>query len=166
MKNAFLYGELDREIYMEQPQGFISHEFPYHVCYLKKALYGLKQAPRACRNGQIAQYISFCGFNSSNYDPSLFVKFTSSMYIVLLLYVDDMIIIGDNNAETAQLRDELSIHFEMKNLGEVHSFLGLEIVKTNGLFISQISYVSSLLIRFGMRDSTPVATPMEPQLKV
>ena len=95
--------------------------------------------------GQIVQYLSFCGFNSSSSNPSLFVKFTSSMYIVLLLYVDDMIITGDNNAEISQLRDELSIHFEMKKLGEVHPFLGLEIVKTNGLFISQRSYSSSLV---------------------
>ena len=109
------------------------------MCQLKKVLYDLKQAPRAWY-GQIAQYLSFCGFNSSSSDPSLFVKFTSSMYIVLLLYVDDMIITNDNNTEIAQLRDELSIRFEMKNPGEVHSFLGLEIVKTNGFFISQRSY--------------------------
>ena len=96
--------------------------FPYHVCHLKKALYGLKQAPRAWY-GQIAQYLSFCGFNSSSYDHSLFVKFTSSIYTIHLLYVDDMIITGDNNAEIDQLHDELSIRFEMKNLGEVHSFL-------------------------------------------
>ena len=94
------------------------------------------------------------------------MKSTSSIYTVLLLYVDDMTITGDNNAEIAQLRDELSICFEMKNLREVHSFLSLEIVKTNGLFISQRSFASSLLTQFGMRDSTPVATPMEPQLKL
>ena len=86
------------------PQGFISLEFPYHVCQLKKALYGLKQAPRAWY-GQIAQYLSFCGFNSSSSYPRLFVKLTSSMYNVLLLYVDDMIIINNNNAEIAQLCD-------------------------------------------------------------
>ena len=94
------------------------------------------------------------------------MKFTSSICTVLLLYVDDMVTTGDNNAEIAQLRDELSIRFEMKNMGEVHSFLGLEIVKTNEFFISQRPYASSLLTRFGMRDSTPIATPIEPQLKL
>lgn len=102
VKNAFLYGELDRAIFMEQPQGFISHEFPNHVCRLKKALYGLKQAPRAWY-GQIAQYLSFCSFRSSSSDPSLFVKVTSSMSTILLLYVDDMIITGDNDARISCL---------------------------------------------------------------
>ncbi|KAL5704578.1 hypothetical protein ACHQM5_022986 [Ranunculus cassubicifolius] len=94
VKNAFLYGELDRAIFMEQPQGFVSREFPNHVCRLMKSLYGLKQAPQS-RFGQIAQYLSFCGFISSSSDPSLFVKVTSSMCTILLLYVDDMIITGD-----------------------------------------------------------------------
>lgn len=88
---------------------------------LKKALYGL--ASRAYY-GQIAKYLSFCGLNSSSSDPSLFVKIISSMYIILLLYVDDMIITGDNDIEITELHDELSIRFEMRNLGEVHSFLG------------------------------------------
>ena len=136
-------------IYMEQPQGFISREFPYHVCQIKKALYGLKQAPRAWY-GQITQYLSFCGFNSSSSDTSSFVKFTSSMYIVLLLYVDDMIITGDNNAEITQLHDELSIRFETKKSRRIS-------------FLSWIrNSQDKLLTQFGMRDSTLVATPMEP----
>ena len=98
VKNAFLYGELDHAIFMEQPQGFVSLEFPNHVCRLKKALYGLKQAPRVW-DGQIAQYLSFCEFHSSSSDPSLFVKVTSSMYTILFLYVDDMIITDDNDVE-------------------------------------------------------------------
>ena len=67
VKNAFLYGELDFAIFMEQPQGFVSLEFPNHVCQLKKALYGLKQAPRAWYD-QITQYLSFCDFHSSSSD--------------------------------------------------------------------------------------------------
>ncbi|KAJ9554092.1 hypothetical protein OSB04_018137 [Centaurea solstitialis] len=165
VKNAFLYGELDRDIFMEQPQGFVSQRFPEHVCRLKKALYGLKQAPRAWY-GQIAQYLSFCGFHSSSSDPSLFCKVTSEKCTILLLYVDDMIITGDNDDEISRLCDELSIRFEMKNLGEAHSFLGLEIVKTAGYFLCQGSYALSLLERFGMADSTPTATSMEPQLKL
>ena len=124
VKNTFFYGELDCAIFMEQQQGFVSLEFPNHVCQLKKALYGLKQAPRAWY-GQITQYLSFCDFHSSSSDPSLFVKVTSSMYTILLLYVDDIIITGDNDVEISLMQDELSIRFEMKNLGEAHSFLGL-----------------------------------------
>ena len=115
VKNAFLYRELDQDIFIEQPHGFSSMEFPDYVCWLKKALYGLKQAPRASY-GKIAQYLDLCGFKSSNADSSLFVKKTSSMCTMLLLYVDDMIIIGDDDAEITHLRDALSLCFEMKSL--------------------------------------------------
>ncbi|KAL5697881.1 hypothetical protein ACHQM5_028985 [Ranunculus cassubicifolius] len=88
------------------------------------------------------------------------------MCTILLLYVDDMIITGDNDAEIFRLRDELSTRFEMKNLGEAHSFLGLEIVKTDGYFVSKGCYATTLLERFGMASTTPISTPMEPQLRL
>ena len=73
MKNAFLYGEFDRDIFVEQPHGFISQKFPDHVCRLKKALYGLKQPPRTWYD-KIAQYLDFFSFKSSNIDPSLLLR--------------------------------------------------------------------------------------------
>ena len=73
----------------------------------------------------MVEYLSFYGFNSSDSDPTLFVKAKYSMYVIVLLYVDDMIIMGNDDVEISCLRDELSIHFEMKNLGEAHFFLGL-----------------------------------------
>ena len=85
---------------------------------------------------------------------------------MILLYVDDMIITGDNNAKITRLRDDLSVRFEMKNLGEVQCFLGLEVEKLDGYFISQKRYATSLLNRFGMRESKSMATPMEPCLKL
>eukprot|EP00268_Persea_americana_P015414 TRINITY_DN17101_c0_g1_i5.p1 TRINITY_DN17101_c0_g1~~TRINITY_DN17101_c0_g1_i5.p1 ORF type:complete len:525 (+),score=94.13 TRINITY_DN17101_c0_g1_i5:1509-3083(+) len=165
VKNAFLYGELDRDIFMEQPQGFISKEFPDHVCRLKKALYGLKQAPRAWY-GKIAQYLDFCGFKSSSADPSLFIKKTPTMCTILLLYVDDMIITGDDNAEITRLQEALSIRFEMKSLGEASCFLGLEVEKSDGYFVSQKRYAASLLNRFHMEESKAMTTPMEPFLRL
>nr|CAD1835482.1 unnamed protein product [Ananas comosus var. bracteatus] len=80
VKNAFLYGEVDREIYMSQPPGFISKTSPNHVCRLKKAIYELKQAPRAWY-GKIAQYLLFYGFHVSNSDPSMFVKKYNNMHV-------------------------------------------------------------------------------------
>lgn len=115
VKNAFLYGELDRDVYMEQPQGFISKQFPHYVCRLKKALYGLKQALRAWY-GKISQYLTFCGFTVSNSDSSILVKLKSGRQIVVLLYVDDMIITGDNDIEISRLQDDLSVRFDMKIL--------------------------------------------------
>nr|DAD45748.1 TPA_asm: hypothetical protein HUJ06_003978 [Nelumbo nucifera] len=149
----------------KMPHGFISKEFPNHVCRLKKALYGLKQAPRAWY-GKIAQYLDFCGFKSSSADPSLFVKKTSTICTMLLLYVDDMIITGDNSIETTRLRDDLSIHFEMKSLAEASCFLGLEVEESNGYFVSQKGYAAGLLNRFGMGESKAMTTPMESCLKL
>ena len=134
MKNVFLYGELDRDIFMEQPQGITSKEYPDYVCRLKKTLYGLKQASRAWF-GKIAQYLNFCGFKSSCVDPSLFVKKTTTVCTLLLLYVDDMIIIGDDIIEISSLQDTLSRRFEMKRLGEADCFLGLEIKNCDGYFL-------------------------------
>lgn len=165
VKNAFLYGELHRDIFMEQLHGFRSKEYPNHVCRLKKALYGLKQAPRAWF-GKIAQYLDPCGFKSSNVDPSLFIKKTSIVCTMILLYVDDMIITGDDNDEISSIRDVLSVRFDMKSLGEVRCFLGLEVQKSDGVFVSQKGYAASLLNRFRMGESKAIATTMQPCLNL
>ena len=166
VKNAFLYGTLDRDIFMEQPQGFTSKEYPDYVCRLKKALYGLKQAPRAWF-GKIAQYLNFCGFKSSCVNPSFFVKKTIIGCTLLLLYVDDMIITGDDIVEISSLQDVLSVRFEIKRLGETDCFLGLEIKKCeDDYFLSKKGYASSLLQLFHMENSREKTTPMEPNLKL
>ncbi|KAL4279785.1 hypothetical protein GQ457_03G014780 [Hibiscus cannabinus] len=128
VKNPFLYGDLDREVFMEQPKGYVSKQHPHHVCRLKKALYGLKQAPRAWY-GKVAQYFIFCGFKVSDADSSLFVKLEPGSQLLILLYVDDMIITKDNKVEISKLKNDLSTRFDMKSLGEVGCFLGLEIKK-------------------------------------
>lgn len=83
-------------------------------------------------------------------DSSFFVKVKSSMYTVLLLYVDDMIITGDDEAEIVHLYDQLVVHFEMKNVGKPRHFLGLEAHKADGYIVSQRSYTESLLAQVGM----------------
>lgn len=98
VKNVFLYGELDKTIYMEQPLGYTSHEHPDYACKLKKALYGLKQAPRAWY-GKVSQFLQFCGYVASNFDANLFIKKGEGIHVVVLLYVDDMIITGNNDTE-------------------------------------------------------------------
>ena len=166
VKNAFLYGELNRDIFMMQPEGFVSNDHPSYVCKLKKALYGLKQAPRAWY-GKISQYFMFCGFKISNADSSLFIKNNSGAHIVNLLYVDDMIITGSDEEQIAKLRKELAIHFEMKNLGEAKYFLGLEIEKLmDGYFVSQSRYAKNMLNQYQMNEAKEVATPMEIHLKL
>jgi histone deacetylase 1/2 len=93
VKNAFLNGELQEEVYMHQPQGFIDTTHPEYVCKLQKSLYGLKQAPHAW-NSKFTSYLPSIGFHMSHSDPSLFIKKTDSHLVILLLYVDDIIITG------------------------------------------------------------------------
>ena len=122
---------------MEQLPGFVSKQFPNYVCHLKKALYGLKQAPRAWY-GKVAQYLIFCGFRVSYSNSSLFIKLELNVHLLVLLYVDDMIITRDNELGISNLRTDLIVHFEMKNLGEIGCFLSLEVEKSDqGYFVSQ-----------------------------
>lgn len=98
VKNAFLHGELDRVIYMNQPMGFQSQAHPEYVCKLRKALYGLKQAPRAWY-GKIAEFLTRSGFSVTPADSSLFVKISGHKLAIVLVYVDDLIITGDFEEE-------------------------------------------------------------------
>jgi hypothetical protein len=96
VSNAFLHSFLDEDVYMEQPQGFVDPNFPNHVCKLHTTLYGLKQAPRAWFT-----HLSLLelGFSSSQVDPSLFIYHTNGSHVFILVYIDDIIVTG-NNAST------------------------------------------------------------------
>ena len=123
VKNAFLIGDLQKEVYVEPLPG-VSHDFGY-VCNLMKALYGLKQAPCAWFE-KFSGVISFLGFAASSYDSALFVKCIDADCIILSLYVDDMIIIGDDVDGISVLKAKLAKHIEMKDLGSLRYFLGIE----------------------------------------
>ncbi|KAK8926585.1 hypothetical protein KSP39_PZI019006 [Platanthera zijinensis] len=166
VKNAFLYGEIDKDIFMDQPLGFVSEVHPDYVCKLRKALYGLKQAPRAWY-GKIAEYLQFCGYLASNSDSSLFIKKKGELSVLVLLYVDDMIITGNSEEEVARLRAELAIRFEMKDLGELHHFLGLEVErKESGILICQKGYAERIVNQFGLVEGKTCSTPMDQGLKL
>ena len=99
---------------------------------------------------------------ASHYDSALYLRRTNKDTILLLLYVDDMIITGDNLSGIQELKDFLSQQFEMKDLGHLSYFLGLEIThSTDGLYITQAKYASDLLSRAGLTDSKTVNTPVE-----
>ena len=166
VKNAFLHGELDKDIYMEQPRGFESKIHPDYVCKLKKALYGLKQAPRAWY-GKIGEFLVQSGFKVAPSDSSLFVKAKEGRLAIVLVYVDDLIITGDYSEEIQRTRENLSVRFQMKELGELKHFLGLEVERTKeGLFLGQQKYAKDLLQRYGMLDCKPISTPMDPNVRL
>jgi len=93
MKTSFLHGFLKKEVFVEQPQGFEEHERETHVCRLKKALYGLKQALRAWY-ARIDSYLIKLGFTRSSVDPNLYFKIVQGIPLILVLYVDDLFLIG------------------------------------------------------------------------
>ncbi|MCO5547915.1 hypothetical protein L7F22_001369 [Adiantum nelumboides] len=94
VKSAFLHGDLQEEVYMEQPRGYQDTYHPDYVCKLRKALYGLKQAPHAWHD-KIAQYLIIIGFHMADTDHSLYVQKTDTGIVIITIYVDDLIIGGD-----------------------------------------------------------------------
>ncbi|KAM1079132.1 hypothetical protein ACFX2B_013731 [Malus domestica] len=162
VKNAFLHGILQDEVYMDQPPGFEDPQNPTLVCQLHKSLYGLKQAPRAW-NDRFTSFLPKLGFHNTYSDSSLFVKTVGANIVILLLYVDDIIITGSATIVIQQVIDALTSEFNIKDLGPLHYFLGIQISKTaKGLFLSQQKYVQDLLVKTEMLDSKPCDTPCLP----
>ncbi|CAL9014239.1 unnamed protein product [Prunus brigantina] len=163
VKNAFLHGDLEEEVYMCQPQGFEDPKHLSYVCKLRKSLYGLKQAPRAW-NAKFTGYLPAIGFESSHSDPSLFVKHLGSDIVILLLYVDDIILTGSKVALVQEVVDELSSVFDMKDMGKLKYFLGLQIsYNTAGdIFVNQAKYAKDLLAKAGLSSCRPCPTPCKP----
>lgn len=121
---------------MTQPLGFFNANNPSNfVCSLQTSLYGLKHALRAW-NEKFTSFLPGLGFQASLADPSLFMKHTSLGIGVLLLYVDDIILTGSNSSDIAAVIKELTKTFDMKDLGQLNYFLGLQITyHSNGLFV-------------------------------
>nr|GEW03957.1 putative ribonuclease H-like domain-containing protein [Tanacetum cinerariifolium] len=158
--NAFLHGELKEEVYMDPPSGFVESSNPKEVCRLKKSLYGLKQSPRSWF-GRFTLAMRKYGFKQSNSDHTLFLKRKGKLVTCLIIYFDDMIITGNDEEEMTRLRTNLFKEFEMKDLGRLKYFLGIEVLRSKqGIFICQKKYVLDLLAETGMIDCKPVDTPM------
>ena len=159
VKNAFLNEGLSEEVYMQPPPSLSVDS--NKVCHLRCALYGLKLAPRAWF-AKFSSTISRLGYMASHYDFALFLRCTDKGTILLFLYVNDMIITSDDLSGIQKLKDFLSQQFEMKDLGYLNYFLGLEIThSTDGLYITQVKYASDFLSRAGLTDNVTVDTPVE-----
>ena len=159
VKNAFFNGDLSEEVYMQPPLGLSVES--NEVCHIQCALYGLKQTPQAWF-AKFSSTISRLGDMASHYNSALFFRHIDTSIILLLLYVDDMIITGDDLIGIQELKNFLSQQFEMKDLGFLSYFLGLEIThSTDGLYITQAKYASELLSRVGLTNSKTVDTLVE-----
>ncbi|XP_019198080.1 PREDICTED: uncharacterized protein LOC109191862 [Ipomoea nil] len=156
--NAFLNGHLYEIVYMEQPPGYIDIQFPNHVFLLKRSLYGLKQAPRAWFNRLHAVLLSV-GFNASKTFVSLFYYSQDYVFVYVLVYVDDILVMGSSMNLVNELLAKLSTEFKIRNLSEPDFFLGIETVKCdNEILLSHQRYMTDILNRAGMTNCKHLAT--------
>nr|KYP62611.1 Retrovirus-related Pol polyprotein from transposon TNT 1-94 [Cajanus cajan] len=152
---------------MEISPGFEVQNERNKVCLLKKALYGLKQSPRAWF-GRFTKAMVSLGYRQSQRDHTLFIKhFSIGKLTLLLVYVDDMIIAGDDETKNLALKDKLATQFEMKDLGKLKYFLGIEVAYSkNGIFISQRKYVLDLLKETGKLGCKTSTVPIEQNYRI
>jgi hypothetical protein len=135
VKNVFLHGELQEEVYLDQPLGYEDMSHPDYVCRLYKALYGLKHAPRAWHD-RITKDVTI-GFRMSDADHSFYVRKSDEGIVFIIVYVDDLIVGGDNEKEVEHVKS-LKQKFDMKDLGELKFFLGIEVIMTpEGIWLLQ-----------------------------
>ncbi len=162
VKTAFLHGDLEEEIYMQQPKGFAKKGNEEMVYRLTKSLYGLKQAPRQWYK-KFDGFMQRNGYFRCNADHCCYFKKVKSSFIILLLYVDDMLVAGVNLEEIKNLKKQLSSEFEMKDLGAAKQILGMKINRDEHggtLQLSQAEYIRKVLQRSNMKDAKPVRTPL------
>lgn len=158
--NAFLHGKLHEEVYMKLPQGF-RHEDPNKVCKVHKAIYGLKQASR-CWFAKLTNVLKKYGFKHSYSNYSLFTYEKNGLELKVLIYVDDLIVCGNDLEFVTKFKEYLGRCFHMKDLGKLKYFLGIEVGRgEEGFILSQRKYALDTVKETGLLGAKPYATPME-----
>src|SRR6266487_1744312 len=162
VKSAFLYGDLDEEIYLNLPDGFQDGGDGDVVCRLLKSLYGLKQAPRVWAK-VLREFLVSHGLARLESDHCIYV----GKDLIVAIYVDDILILSKNKRSLRQMKEELKSRFKMSDLGHAKHYLGIEIHRTKEkICLTQTEYITDMLKRFGMEDCAPKATPMEEKIRL
>ena len=162
---AYLYGSLDNDIYMKIPEGLQLHDRydsnprELYSIKLQRSLYGLKQAGRMWYN-RLTEYLLKQSYNNDPICPCVFIKRYQSQFVIIVVYVDDLNIIGTLE-ELQKAANCLKLEFEMKDLGRTRFCLGLQIEYfSNGIFVHQSTYTEKVLKRFYMDKAHPLNSPM------
>ena len=161
VKTAFLNGNLNEDIYMQQPEGFKAKGKEHMVCKLQRSIYGLKQASRSW-NIRFDQAITSFGFEKSPDEPCVYKRIQAQKVVFLVLYVDDILLIGNDKQVLSGVKDWLHKQFDMKDLGEANYILGIKLIrdrKNKLLALSQASYIDKILVRFNMENSKRGSLP-------
>jgi hypothetical protein len=163
VKTTFLNGELDEEIYMEQPVGFVANGQEGMVCKLLKSLYGLKQAPKQWHE-KFDRTLTSVGFVVNEVDKCVYYQYGGGEGVILCLYVDDILILGMSLDVIKETKDFLSNNFEMKDLGEADVILNIKLLRegNGGVTLVQSHYVEKVFSRFGYSECEPAPTPYDP----
>ncbi|RVW13644.1 Retrovirus-related Pol polyprotein from transposon TNT 1-94 [Vitis vinifera] len=162
VKIAFLNGNIDETIYMVQPENFESNDSKQLVCRLKRSIYGLKQASRQWYK-KFDHVITSFGFKENTVDQCIYLKFSGSKFIILVLYVDDILLASSDVELLHETKRFLSSKFDMKDLGDASFVLGIQIYRDRPrgiLGLSQKAYINKVLSRFGMSNCAPGDTPV------
>nr|GEX30238.1 hypothetical protein [Tanacetum cinerariifolium] len=161
VKSAFLYGTIDEEVYVMQPLGFQDPESPAKVYKVEKAMYRLHQTPRAWY-GTLSKYLLKNGFQRGTIDQTLFIRRQRGDFILVQVYVDD-IIFGSSNPQLCREFEALMHEkFQMSAMGELNFFLGLQVLqKEDGIFLLQDKYVGDILKKFKYSEVRSLNTPMD-----
>ena len=128
VKTAFLNGNLDERIYMQQPEGYVLEGQENQVCELKKSIYGLKQASRSW-NIRFDETVKTYGFTQSEDEPCVYKFIHEGKIVFLILYVDDILLIGNDVGKLSEIKMWLAQQFDMKDLGEAAYILGIRIFR-------------------------------------
>nr|GEX41506.1 retrotransposon protein, putative, Ty1-copia subclass [Tanacetum cinerariifolium] len=168
VETAFLNGQLFEEVYMEQPEGFVNPEYPNHVWKLKRFIYGLKQASRQW-NKRFDAGIKKFDFTKNPDEPCVYLKASGSYIAILNLYVDDILLMGNNIPMLQDVKSCLGRSFAMKDLGEAAYILRIKIYRDRSkrlIGLCQKAYIEEKLKRFYMKNSKRKTIPMQEKLKL
>ena len=168
VKSAFLNGTLKEDIYMQQPERFAKPGKEHLVCKLERTIYGLKQSPRAWYE-RLHAHLHNNRFSRSTADHSVYVRREGEKFMIILVYVDDLVLASNNKPMLQEFKTSMEKEFKMSDLGDAHHFLGLELIrdrKERIIKVRQARYAEDVLRRFNMEDSKPISTPMDPNARL
>jgi hypothetical protein len=165
VKIAFLNGELEEEIYMDQPNGFIENGQEGKVCKLLKSLHGLKQVPKQWHE-KFNKSLTSAGFVVNEADSYVYYRYGGGEGVILCLYVDDILIFGSSLKVIEEVKKFLSSNFKIKDLREADVIFNIKLLREGDgrVTLLQSHYVEKVLSRFGFSDCQPAPTPYDPSV--